>query len=159
MPKPTTKTNQTSRPSPEGWPRISSSLFYDDPARAIDWLCDVFGFEVKLKVEGENGRIEHSELSFGPDGLIMVGHSGGRPDRPGVPPHVTPRAIDGGNTQSLCVQIDDVDAHHAHAVASGARITVAPMISDYGEAYWSDKSYGVVDLEGHHWWFVQRLRG
>jgi hypothetical protein len=65
---------------PEHWPRISSGVFYEDAAKAIDWLCRAFGFEVRLKVEGEGGRIEHSELTFA-DGLIMVG-SAGRPNRP-----------------------------------------------------------------------------
>jgi uncharacterized glyoxalase superfamily protein PhnB len=54
------------------WPSVSSALFYEDAAAAIDWLCRAFGFEVRLKVEGEGGRIEHSELTFG-NGLIMVG--------------------------------------------------------------------------------------
>ncbi len=65
---------------PQGWPRISSALFYDDPQTAIDFLCEAFGFEVRLKVEGEGGRIEHSELTFG-EGLVMVGHSGGSSHR------------------------------------------------------------------------------
>ena len=59
------------KPTPPDWPRISSSLYYDDAAAAIDWLCDAFGFEVRLKVEGEGGRIEHSELVYG-DGVVMV---------------------------------------------------------------------------------------
>jgi uncharacterized glyoxalase superfamily protein PhnB len=71
------------KPTPQGWPRISSAVFYDDAAAAIPWLCRVFGFEVRLKVEGENGRIEHSELAFG-DGLVMVGTAGGKSQaRPG----------------------------------------------------------------------------
>ena len=70
------------KPLPSGWPRISGAVFYDDPARAIDWLCAAFGFEVRLKVEGPGGRIEHSELTIG-EGLIMVGSAGGRSDRPG----------------------------------------------------------------------------
>ena len=41
------------KPTPKGWPRISSAVFYDDAAAAIDWLCRVFDFEVRLKVEGE----------------------------------------------------------------------------------------------------------
>ena len=59
-------------PTPNGWPRISSGLYYRDPAAMIDWLCAAFGFEVKIKVVGADGRIEHSELTYG-DGLIMVG--------------------------------------------------------------------------------------
>jgi uncharacterized glyoxalase superfamily protein PhnB len=37
----------------------------------IDWLCRALGFEVRLKVEGDGGRIEHSELVYG-EALIMV---------------------------------------------------------------------------------------
>ena len=61
--------------TPKGWPRLTPALFYDDAAKAIDWLCGAFGFDVRLKVEGDNGRIEHSELAYG-DGLIMVGKPG-----------------------------------------------------------------------------------
>jgi uncharacterized glyoxalase superfamily protein PhnB len=28
-----------------------------------------------------------------------------------------------------------------------------------GADYWTDRSYGAIDPEGHHWWFTQRLRG
>jgi uncharacterized glyoxalase superfamily protein PhnB len=144
------------KPTPQGWPRISSALFYDDAAKAIDWLCRVFGFEVRLKVEGEGGYIEHSELVFG-DGLIMVGAAGGKSDRPRT--HCkSPRALGGANTQSLCVCVDDADAHCARARAAGAKIISEPETHDYGEAYWADRTYEAEDLEGHRWWFMQRVR-
>ena len=50
-------------PPPPGWPRLSSCLYYEDAATAIDWLCDAFGFEVRLRVEDDAGRIVHSELT------------------------------------------------------------------------------------------------
>ncbi|WAS96757.1 VOC family protein [Nannocystis punicea] len=145
--------------TPTGWPRISSSIFYDDPAAAIDWLCRAFGFEVRLKVEGEDGDIVHSELVFG-EGLVMVGGTRARdPERESYQKHhVSPRSVGGGNTQTLCVFVDDVDAHCAHARASGARVFREPTTSDYGEEYWSDRSYGALDPEGHQWWFMQRIR-
>ena len=31
--------------------------------------------------------------------------------------------------------------------------------SDYGEEYWEDRTYECADLEGHRWWFCQRIRG
>jgi uncharacterized glyoxalase superfamily protein PhnB len=93
------------KPPPQGWPRISSAVFYEDPAKAIDWLCRVFGFEVRLKVEGEGGRIEHSELTFD-GGLVMVGTAGGTGSRPGRDFCASPRAL-GANTQSLCGGRDD----------------------------------------------------
>ena len=145
-------------PPPKGWPRISSSLFYDDGAAAIDFLCRAFGFEVLLKVEGEGGRIEHSELGFG-DGLIMVGSTGGKSDPTRDRSHcVSPRAAGGGNTQCVGIFVDDVEAHCTRARAAGAQISYEPTTSDYGDDYWSDRSYGAVDPEGHLWWFMQRLR-
>ena len=138
---------------PEGWPRISSAVFYDDAAKAIDWLCDAFGFEVRLKVEGEAGRIEHSELELA-EGLIMVGSTGGKKGAHWR----SPRSIDGVNTQSLCVYVDDVEAHCAQARAAGATIVAEPETQDYGEEHWADRTYQVKDLEGHHWWFMQRVR-
>lgn len=147
------------KPTPPGWPRLSQSLYYDDPAAAIDWLCSAFGFELRLKVEGDQGDIVHSELTYG-DGLIMVGGSGRTDEGKEAwqTRQVSPRAIDGRNTQSICVFVDDADAHCAHARAHGARIHREPETSDYGDDYWVDRSYGATDPEGHMWWFMQRLK-
>src|SRR5688572_13047263 len=128
--------NQLEKPLPVGWPRISAAVFYEDVARAIDFLCSAFGFELRLKVEGAGGRIEHSELVFG-DGLVMVGSAGGRSDRPGGVPCQSPRSLGGANTQGLCVCVDDVDAHAAHARSAGALIREEPSTTDYGEDYWA----------------------
>jgi len=144
------------KPTPPGWPRISASVFYDDPRAAIDWLCRAFGFEVRLKIEGDQGAIVHSELTFG-DGLVMVGAASGH--EPWQKLHRSPRSIDGGVTQALALHIDDVDAHHARAVQAGATIVREPRTDDYGDDYWSDRTYGALDPEGHLWWFMQRMRG
>ncbi len=142
-------------PSPPGWPRISQALYYVDAPRAIDFLCDAFGFEVRLKVEGEGGRIEHSELVYG-DGLVIVGDA--RKDEERFPYRRSPGELDGANTQSVMVFVDDVEAHCARARAAGAKVCAGPETHDYGEDYWSDRCYECEDLEGHHWWFCQRLR-
>jgi uncharacterized glyoxalase superfamily protein PhnB len=142
------------KPTPPDWPRISSSLYYDDAAAAIDWLCDAFGFEVRLKVEGEGGRIEHSELVYG-DGVVMVA---GAEKADKFPQIRSPKQVGGANTQNLFAYVDDVVAHCERARAKGARIVVEPKVSDYGEDYWSDRSYECVDVGGHHWWFSERLR-
>ena len=145
------------KPTPNGWPRISSGVTYRDAAKMIDWLCEAFGFEVRLKVEGEGGRIEHSELTFG-DGLIMVGEEHSGEARRFETDYLSPLGA-GCNTQSLMVYVDDVDAHCAQARAAGARIVAEPELHDYGDDYWADRSYGAVDPEGHCWWFSQRIRG
>lgn len=147
------------KPTPKGWPRLSSALFYNDAAQAIDWLCRAFGFEVRLKVEGEGGEIVHSELTYGDDALIMVGSAGRvKAGMPLMPRMLSPQAVGGANTQSLMLFVDDTEAHCATARAAGAVIIDEPKIHDYGPDYWADRSYGALDLEGHMWWFTQRVR-
>lgn len=148
------------KPTPAGWPRISSSIFYDDPRAAIDWLCRAFGFEVQVKVEGDDGTIHHSQLIYG-DGLIMVGGTGRSDEgKEAYQQHFrSPRSLDGAVTQAMCLYVDDVDAHCAVARAAGAEVCREPITTDYGDDYWIDRSYGCRDLEGHHWWFMHRLRG
>jgi uncharacterized glyoxalase superfamily protein PhnB len=142
---------------PDGWPRMSSSVFYDDAAAAIDFLCRAFGFELRLKVEGEGGRIEHSELVFG-EGLFAVKQSGGSSHGPVPVPGKSPRAVGGANTQCIGVIVDDADAHCARARAAGAKIVEPPTTHDYGDDYWTDRSYRAEDPEGHTWWFWHRVR-
>ena len=144
------------KPTPSGWPRISTALYYEDATKAIDWLCRAFGFQVQMKVEGKDGRIEHSELIYG-GGLIMVSEpSKGKTDK--LPYRRTPKEVDGGNTQNLFVYVDDVEAHCKQARGAGALISSEPKTTDYGEEYWSDRSYECQDVGGHHWWFAQRMR-
>jgi uncharacterized glyoxalase superfamily protein PhnB len=114
--------------TPAGWPRFSSAIVYRDAAAAIEWLCDAFGFEVRIKVEGENGRIEHCELEYG-DGLVMIAQESPSAPRPWKRSLRSPRSLEGANTQSLMF-LDDA----------------------------ADRSYAALDPEGHIWWVAQRLR-
>lgn len=145
--------------TPAGWPRISSCVFYQDPKAAIDWLCRAFGFEVRLKVEGPDGSIVHSELTFD-SGMIMVGGTSRRDAGcEAYQPFLhSPRELEGANTQSMCLFVDDADSHCAHAREQGAVIFREPRTDDYGPEYWADRTYGAKDPEGHLWWFMQRVR-
>ena len=147
------------RKTPPGWPRISPSIVCQQAATHIDWLCQAFGFEVRLKIEGDGGAIVHSELTFGDDGLVMVSEEAARSARPEATHRQAPRSVGGANTQALMVYVDDVDAHCARARGAGAVIVKEPENTDYGEDYWEDRGYECVDPEGHHWWFMERVRG
>jgi uncharacterized glyoxalase superfamily protein PhnB len=141
---------------------MASCLFYREPAAAIDWLCEAFGFEVRLKVEGEPGEIVHSELMYG-DAMVSVGGSAKpgvavEPGREFKARHASPLDLGGRMNQALCLFVDDADAHCAQARAHGATIFAEPATHDYGDDYWSDRSYGAYDREGHAWWFSHRLR-
>ena len=52
--------------------RIIPALRYRNGAAAIDWLCAAFGFERKMVVPADGGRVAHAELTLG-NGMIMLG--------------------------------------------------------------------------------------
>ncbi len=144
------------KPPPPGWPRISTAIYYDDARQAIDWLCNAFGFEVQLLVEGDGGSVEHSELVLD-GGLVMVGETRSEKAEK-FPYRRSPKQAGGANTQNMMVYVDDVEAHCKRARDAGATIVKEPTTTDYGEDYWSDRGYECEDVGGHHWWFYQRLR-
>lgn len=124
--------------------KIVSTLRYRDAAAAIDWLCDAFGFERHLVVPGENGSIAHAQLVFR-NGMIMLG-SGGHGDYDVL---VKPPADIGGiGSQSIYVIVEDVDAHHARAVAAGAEVVMPLEDPEHG-----GRAYACRDPEGHVWNF------
>ena len=47
-------------------------LVYEDVAKAIDWLCDTFGFTERLRVEGPAGSVAHAQLAIA-EGAVMLG--------------------------------------------------------------------------------------
>jgi uncharacterized glyoxalase superfamily protein PhnB len=145
------------QPTPNGWPRLCSSVFYRDASAAIDWLCEAFGFEVRLKIEGDGGVIEHSELTYG-EGVIMVAQESPQSAKVWKRSLRSPQSLNGAATQSIMMYVDDAETHCGRARAHGARIIEELSTHDYGDDYWSDRSYGALDPEGHLWWVTQRLR-
>ncbi|MBS2025741.1 MAG: VOC family protein [Deltaproteobacteria bacterium] len=143
-------------PVPAGWPRMSASLYCEDPHRAIEWMVSAMGFTVRLKIDGEDGKLMHSELTFG-DAVVMV--SGAGPSaREGRTYATSPRTNGGRVSGALMLYVDDVEAHCARARAAGGTIAQEPSTQDYGDEYWVDRSYELVDPEGHRWWISQRLK-
>lgn len=142
---------------PAGWPRIIPALFYQDAAQALDWLCRAFGFELRLRIDGANGRVEHSELAFG-EGVIMVGSARDATTGADRAWCASPKQLGGSSTHSLTVCIDDVDAHCRRARAAGAKITAEPSVQDYGPEHGAYHSYRAVDPEGQQWYFMRCVR-
>lgn len=118
-------------------------LRYADAASAIDWLCRAFGFERHVVDQAEDGTIGHAQLTYG-NGMVMVGTA--RDDAWGKL-QKTVKAT-GVATGAICVVVPDADAHHARAVAAGARVVMELEDHDYG-----GRGYTCLDPEGNVWNF------
>lgn len=119
-------------------------LRYVEPARAIDWLCAAFGFEVFLRVPGPDGRIVHARLIL-ENGMIMLaslGRGGAFEDHFRAPREA------GGVTQCSSMFVRDPARVFARAQAAGARIIDTLQDSQVGGQLFSCE-----DLEQHVWVF------
>ena len=122
--------------------RIIPALRYRNAAAAIDWLCSAFGFERKMVVLADGGRIAHAELTLG-NGMVMLGDVETEYGRlVAAPSHGEPV------TQGIYVVVGDADGHYARAKAAGAEIVIDIRTQDYG-----GRDYTARDLEGHVWTF------
>ncbi len=102
-------------------------LAYPDVDEAADWLVRAFGFRVRLRIGGHR-----AQLTFGTGAVILVQGS--------------------GDASAVHVRVDDVDAHHAQAVAAGASVLGAPETYEFGE-----RQYSATDPAGHSWTFSQSV--
>jgi len=110
-------------------------LAYPDVNHAAAWLCDAFGFTVRLRI-GEH-RVQ---LNVG-DGAVTV-----RELRPNE-----------GNAElgighSVTIRVENADAHCERAKSRGARVTQEPVTHPYGE-----RQYNAEDFAGHSWTFSQSV--
>ena len=103
---------------------------YPDLGEAVTWLCDVFGFSVRVRI-GDH-RVQ---LNVG-DGAV-VAREGGK---------------DAGKAVSIMVRVEDVKAHCQRAKKHGARIVHELEDYPYGE-----RQYAVEDLAGYRWTFSQSI--
>ena len=85
---------------------------YTDPAKAIPWLQEAFGFEPHEVSKDGDGKVVHAEMRAD-TGLFMIS-----------------TAPAGGT--GIYVAVDDPDAHHDRAKAAGAEITMGLTDQPYG---------------------------
>ena len=123
---------------------IIPTMRYKDAPAAIEWLCRAFGFERHLVVPGENGTIAHAQLSFG-NAMIMLGSESD--DEFGEMLR-TPKDLNGFNTQTAYIVVEEIDEHYKKAIAAGAEIVLDIKDEDYG-----GRGYSCRDPEGHIWNF------
>jgi uncharacterized glyoxalase superfamily protein PhnB len=104
---------------------------YPDLNEATHWLCNTFGFTLRLRI-GDH----RAQLNIGEGAVVLR-----RKD-----------AIATHWSESVMVRVEDVDGHHQKARERGARILAAPADYPYGE-----RQYSVEDVAGHQWTFSQSI--
>ncbi len=119
-------------------------LVYDDIEAAYEYLSRVFGFGPGELTRGPDGDVVHGEIQAG-DGEFWL-HTESEPFGLRSPAHL------GGASGTMAIMVDDVDAHHRHAVAEGAIIRYEPVDQPYGY-----REYSATDPEGHLWSFMKQL--
>jgi len=127
---------------PESRSTVIPALRYANAPAAIDWLCQVLGFERHQVYPGENGTIAHAELTLG-GGMIMLGSV--KDDEYGRG-FASPSEVGGKETRTAYVVVPDADAVHARAVAAGATIVRPLQDTPYGS-----REFRLKDPEGHSW--------
>ena len=125
-------------PEPKGY--VIPGMTYRDAPAAIDWLCDVLGFDRRLVVPGENGTIAHAQLTLG-NGMVMLGSAFDDPNAV-----VVPSTPGGTLTQANLVVVSDIEAHYERVKAAGANI-----VMEIEEQFYGGSLFAVRDPEGHLW--------
>jgi len=121
---------------------VIPALRYRDAAAAIDWLCNVFGFNRHAVHDGPNGTIAHAELTLG-GGMIMLGSE--KDDDYGRN-FKSPAELGGVETRSAYIVVEDADAAYARAQVARAEIVRPLQNTPYGS-----REFAVRDPEGHSW--------
>ena len=119
---------------------IIPTMRYRDAYAAIDWLCDVLGFERHLVVPDGTDGVAHAQLTLG-NGMVMLGSARENDDDAVVPSTPT-----GNLTQSAYVVVKDIEGSYGRVKDAGANIVMALEEQDYGGSL-----YAVRDPEGQLW--------
>ncbi|MEO6878703.1 MAG: VOC family protein [Gemmatimonadaceae bacterium] len=123
-------------PVPSGYHTVSPYLIVPDAPGLFAFLSAAFAAREMRRTQTPDGEVLNIEACVG-DSMIMV---------------VQARAAHDARPASLYLYVPDVDAVHARAVAAGAVSLMEPADMFYG-----DRSAGVVDASGNHWWINTRL--
>lgn len=139
----------TKRPfKPAGVPQLFPYLTVQNAQRAIDFYRDAFGFYLSSDpAKDEQGNIQHAEMKFGQDCVIMFAPEGswGSTKR-------APATLGVSAALTLYTYCEDVDALYKQAMLNGAVSIMEP-----NDGFWGDRICGLIDPDGYEWMFATNV--
>jgi PhnB protein len=123
---------------------VTPYLCAHDGAAALAFYAEAFGAVERMRVVGDDGRLGHAEFAIGHVTFYLSDEY----REYGV---VSPRAL-GGTTVTLHLDVDDVDAVYARAVAAGATAQGEPADQPHGARHGT-----LIDPFGHRWMLSQQV--
>ena len=124
--------------------RLTPYLAVKDAAAAIEFYKAGLGATEEFRMTGDDGRIGHAEIHIGDDVLYLADEF---PEMAVVSPQTL-----GGTPVTLHLNVADVDATFAQAVAAGATSLREPADQFYG-----DRNATILDPFGHRWMLSARI--
>lgn len=119
------------KPIPDGYHALTPAIIAEDAAGVIAWLERALGARTRMRYDGPNGEVFHSELQLG-DSVLMVGSV-----QPGA---ANPSAL------HAMLYVKDVDSAFRRALDAGGKETRPVQDQFYG-----DRSGTLTDPFGNEW--------
>lgn len=124
------------KPIPDGYHTLTPVLTVRGAAKLLDFLKQAFHAEERYRLAGPDGAVMHAELKIG-DSMLMVGES--TDEWKPVP-------------ATVAMYVEDTDAWYQRAMKAGAA-----SIRESSNQFYGDRSAGVKDFAGNHWWIHTRI--
>jgi uncharacterized glyoxalase superfamily protein PhnB len=126
------------KPIPDGYHSVTPYLTVDGADKLLDFVKQAFGAEVTISMPTPDGKIGHAEVRIG-DSVVMLAEasaSGQGQAMPGM----------------IHLYVDDADATFDRALEAGAT-----SIRDLQDQFYGDRTGGVRDPVGNHWWIATHI--
>lgn len=132
-------------PPPSVVQSVVPHLICDGAADAIEFYKKAFGAEEMMRLPGKDGRLMHACIKIGNCCVFLV-------DESPAWGALGPKTLK-GSPVTVHLNVPDVDATMATAVAAGATVAMPPQ-----DMFWGDRYGKIIDPFGHHWSVATHLR-
>ena len=133
------------KPIPEGMHTVTPHLICAGAAEAIEFYKKAFHAVEMGRMAGPQGKLIHALIRIGDSAVMLVDEF---PDWGSF----GPKSLK-GSPVTIHHYVEDVDAIVEHAVAAGAKITMPPE-----DTFWGDRYCKLEDPFGHQWSVATHIR-